>query len=126
MKKKKNYQGMKNVYECENGHMTVTLDKDSGVIPLQIRCRECGEEAKSKFYKVDQNLVPEFEWVRLSDDELIQKAMDDLQDMCLCCITKALDSKEDPFAFMYTQIKQHHDRNGLFLKEIKHENENNA
>lgn len=72
---------MINVYVCEGcGYRHVTINKDTGVTPFLIGCRNpnspvvapstssirsstgCGHLARSSMYRVDQSLAAEFEW----------------------------------------------------------------
>jgi hypothetical protein len=67
------YQGKINIYTCNKGHKTVTIDRDDGVTPFIIACPKCDEPpvlgsgsddgfAQSSFYRVPQNITPEYEW----------------------------------------------------------------
>lgn len=57
--------GRKNAYECERcGSYIVTIDRDPGVTPFIVRCGNCGNEATSKFYRVQDWLSPTHEWYR--------------------------------------------------------------
>lgn len=61
--------GMVNAYLCGSGHATWTRNADDGTTPFIIRCpADCGREAKSRFYRVQQNDVPvSHEWYRPAD-----------------------------------------------------------
>lgn len=52
-----------NVYSCPE-HDVVTIDRFKGVSPMMIKCPHCGHMAFSRWYKVDQDLKPEFEWTQ--------------------------------------------------------------
>jgi len=56
--------GRKNIYACDSGHETVTVDTAEGVTPFMILCPECSEYARSKVYRVDQTLEATHEWYR--------------------------------------------------------------
>ena len=64
-------RGEKNVYVCEDGHETVTLDRDEGTTPFMMRCRHdgCTKTSQSKFYRVDQRLVATWEWYKPAADD---------------------------------------------------------
>lgn len=55
----------KNAYECEGcASYIVTIDRDPGVTPFIIKCEICGQDAQSKFYRVQGYLEPTHEWYR--------------------------------------------------------------
>lgn len=58
----------KNIYVCQScGKSVVTIDKDEGVTPFMIECKntkDCDGDMYSSFYNVDQSLEPEFEWYK--------------------------------------------------------------
>lgn len=57
--------GRKNAYECKKcGSYIITIDRDPGVTPFMIKCENCGDMAKSKFYRVQNWLEPTHEWYR--------------------------------------------------------------
>lgn len=64
------FKGKINVYTCPAGHKTVTIDTDEGVTPMMMGCRQkaddgkhnCTQFARSGWYRVDQDLSPEYEW----------------------------------------------------------------
>jgi len=59
-----------NVYMCENAHFTKTRDIDPGVTPFMHTCPQCGDFAKSSFYKDSHpSEPPTQEWYRPSLDE---------------------------------------------------------
>jgi hypothetical protein len=61
-----------NVYTCPAGHRTVTIDRDEGVTPMMMVCRQkaedgkhnCTEYARSGWYHCLQTLTPEYEWYK--------------------------------------------------------------
>jgi hypothetical protein len=55
-----------NCYVCEKcGHVTKTIDIDSGVTPFMHSCEKCGETASSTFYKdIRPDQKPTQEWYR--------------------------------------------------------------
>lgn len=69
--------GQINAYECTVcGRRTVTVNRDDGVTPFIIMCRQgfpdtCGEEARSLCYNVPQNLLPSHEWFR-PDEKMVE------------------------------------------------------
>lgn len=75
------FVGKLNVYQCERGHPTVTVDLDAGGTPAGMPCPhtsargfpvvtvECGLHARSCWYRVPQDLVPTHEWYRPGDGE---------------------------------------------------------
>lgn len=58
-----------NMYSCENGHQTVTIDRVEHVHQLTIICpyATCKKEARSHFYFCDQGLNPTHEFYSPSD-----------------------------------------------------------
>lgn len=65
-----------NAYECPDGHLTVTIDLEDGTTPMMMNCRNpsCGKVSRSKWYKVDQNLKPTFEWFKPTDMKKLNPA----------------------------------------------------
>ena len=59
-------KGKINIYKCTSGHNNITINRDEGVTPMIISCREknCGKQAMSCFYNVRQDLKPTLEWYR--------------------------------------------------------------
>ncbi len=54
-----------NCYSCKCGHITKTIDIDSGVTPFYFSCDKCGEMATSSFYKdIAPSQLPTHEWYR--------------------------------------------------------------
>lgn len=54
-----------NCYVCGCGHITKTINIDSGVTPFLFDCEKCGEKAKSTFFNdIAPRLKPKFEWYR--------------------------------------------------------------
>lgn len=58
-----------NIYDCGT-HENVTVDRFVGVTPMMIHCPHCKKPALSRWYKVDQTLVPELEWTQPEPKEL--------------------------------------------------------
>lgn len=57
--------GRLNAYQCETClHYAITIDREPGVTPFIVRCRRCGGEAKSAFYRVPPTYQPTYEWIR--------------------------------------------------------------
>lgn len=72
---------MKNVYKCNAGHLTVTIDRDEGTTPFAIACPKCPKKptlgvdsddyfAKSAFYQCGQHLQAEYEWYKPGKEEI--------------------------------------------------------
>jgi hypothetical protein len=68
-------KGRINVYACTPpltqssvkggcGHWIVTIDRDTGVTPMFVKCGHCGGMATSRMYKVGFGLEPTHEWFR--------------------------------------------------------------
>ncbi len=54
-----------NCYVCSCGHITKTKDVDPGTTPFMHKCEECGQMARSTFYKdIAPELNPTEEWFR--------------------------------------------------------------
>lgn len=53
-----------NIYGCTKGHETVTRLFDQGNTPVAVQCQTpgCGARAVSRWFNVDQSLVPSHEW----------------------------------------------------------------
>ena len=67
--------GLINEYVCEkcNG-ITRTVNRDEGTTPFMIGCRAaigyaCDGMARSSVYRVDQNRLPAWEWIKPTPDE---------------------------------------------------------
>ncbi len=89
-------QGKINVYVCQKCRgRTVTIDTDDGTTPFMIKCRSAGgcheAMAESSFYRVNQNLIPTYEWYRPVGEEL---------------------------AALEGEMKEHVDKGGLCLRRI--------
>lgn len=73
-------KGKINVYTCQLGHQTVTVDLEEGVTPFMIRCKQkhglkydCTEMAQSCMYACPQILTPEYEWYKPTDLKKLNK-----------------------------------------------------
>ena len=88
-----------NVYQCNNGHDTVTIDRDEGTTPFITTCPVCKERSQSRLYRVDQGMIPTHEWYRPTGAEI-----DDI------CIDKPWEQQR--------MIRHHVSRGGLLLREI--------
>lgn len=57
-----------NIYTCSDfdcGYRIVTIDLEEGTTPFGVLCKKCKKRmAYSAFYKVDQTLIPEYEWYK--------------------------------------------------------------
>jgi hypothetical protein len=67
--------GRINIYICDSGHQTVTIDRAAGTTPYLIACPGCEaigkeETAVSLMYKVSQALVPSHEFYKPTELEL--------------------------------------------------------
>lgn len=64
-----------NEYVCEKCKgATRTVNRDAGTTPFLIRCRAqppgvCDAMAQSSFYRVDQTLIPNWEWIKPTPEE---------------------------------------------------------
>lgn len=64
-----------NAYACDDcGNMTVTIDREHGVTPFLIDCtvKGCNGMARSGFYAVPQDLIPQYEWRKPTKTEYYQ------------------------------------------------------
>lgn len=117
------FKGKYNIYACDEcGEHIVTIDVDAGVTPFTIPCGEyctpnCKGSMVSSMYRVAQNnmpprapmfggklpalLKPDYEWRRLTHDELCAK-------FAKCDNTAIGDARR-----MF--ILDHHDNGGLFI-----------
>lgn len=67
--------GQVNVYICEScAGSTVTIDRENGVTPFLIDCqiKGCNGVARSSFYAVPQELIPQYEWRKPTKTEYYQ------------------------------------------------------
>lgn len=64
-----------NTYTCSQGHVTVTVNKDTGTTPMMITCRtkNCGQTSRSAWYNCEQTLHPEYEWFKPVDIKKVSK-----------------------------------------------------
>lgn len=85
-------KGLKNIYQCPNGHILITIDTDEGTTPFMTMCPSCGERSTSRVYRVPQDLIPTHEWYKAK----IKKNMSEW-------------------------TKDHIERGGLILRPIKKE-----
>ena len=61
-----------NCYVCKCGHITKTRDVDAGVTPFQHTCEQCGELAKSTFYRdISPEQTPTEEWYRPTLEQVL-------------------------------------------------------
>ena len=61
------FKGKNNIYKCEAGHLTVTVDREDGVTPFIIGCTHngCDQRARSHMYHAHcQAFEPSHEWYR--------------------------------------------------------------
>lgn len=66
------YLGYKNVYICRRcAAELVTIDRHEGTTPMLTGCvvPDCGGVSESRFYQVDQKLMPTHEWYRAKGHE---------------------------------------------------------
>jgi hypothetical protein len=54
-----------NAYTCPDGHTMITRKTDRGSAPLAVKCKQrgCKEKAITQWYHVDQNALPDYEFV---------------------------------------------------------------
>lgn len=59
-------KGRINQYVCFFGHTITTINFDEGTTPMSVPCfqKGCSSHASSRFYLVDQNLKPDYEWYK--------------------------------------------------------------
>jgi len=85
-----------NQYICQEcGRSIVTIDRDQGVTPFMLRCREtkgCSGMMQSSFYMADQTLTPAYEWRKPTKGEYLR---------------------------MSAPMRQHIDRGGLEIYKIR-------
>lgn len=61
-----------NIYTCDKGHITKTIDVDAGCTPFMKLCH-CGERSLSSFYKDNHPEVePTQEWYRPTLEEVLK------------------------------------------------------
>jgi len=98
------YKGKKNIYICNEGHKTVTVDRDKGTTAFLIACPECPppKTARSSMYRVDQSLEPTHEWYNPTEEDL-------------------RDLKSDMALEIFTNIKAYVERGGLLFRPIRKE-----
>lgn len=67
-----NMIGKINIYQCKAGHNTVTVDGAEGMTPFKMRCREpgCELDCKSSMYPLGLDLLPEYEWVKPTAEQI--------------------------------------------------------
>jgi hypothetical protein len=60
----------KNAYICRNkeacGYIMVTVDLEDGTTPMMLICDKCSQPAYSCWYKVPQDLEPQYAWQKPS------------------------------------------------------------
>ncbi len=62
---KKDSSKVINVYTCPDGHITKTVDIDTGVTPFLHKCSKCNKWGNSSFYNdIAPNEEPVEEWYR--------------------------------------------------------------
>jgi hypothetical protein len=67
--------GLINEYVCQKcGGITRTINRDEGTTPFMTGCRAvigagCKGLAQSSFYRVSQNRLPHWEWIRPTPEE---------------------------------------------------------
>jgi hypothetical protein len=117
---------MVNVYVCEKcGNRMVTKNKEEGTTPFLISCDvdSCDGHAKSSMYRVPQNLEPDYFWVKLSDEEMMERAKEHAEKAKVEApewynsVKSQLD--KDPAELLFEQSKEHADAGGLF--KVKNE-----
>lgn len=67
------FKGKKNIYKCDDGHLTVTIDRDDGVTPFMTTCTYtgCGKMARSHMYHAQcQVFEPTHEWYRPTERQM--------------------------------------------------------
>lgn len=94
-----------NEYVCQKCKgVTRTVNRDSGTTPFMIQCKVanvgCGGMAQSSFYRVSQNKLPGWEWIRPTPEEF----------EAWITSHKAEDHRET--------IKEHCDNGGMLMRKI--------
>lgn len=98
-------EGQKNIYTCERGHQTVTVDRVHGTTPFIIGCPVCevagnNVEAMSSMYRVSQSLVPTHEFYKPTEEEIN-------------------DLKSDLSRHSFANLMDHVNQGGLLFRKIK-------
>ncbi len=112
-----------NVYTCDKGHKTVTIDREEGTTPFMISCEveECKTGlARSCMYQTDQGQTPTHEWVKMSDNEMegmAREVVDKMGEDWKKDIRE--DLGEEPLTFMLGSMKKHSEMGGLHMRKIK-------
>lgn len=73
-------RGMKNAYTCSKcGKSAITVNRNPGTTPMFKGCPnpECGGEATSRMYRIDQSFPALFEWYRPMTEEEIAEVLGD-------------------------------------------------
>lgn len=99
--------GKINMYRCINKHEIITINKDEGTTPMFITCEKCQKQMQSKFYMVDQTLVPTHEWYKPHEEECKADAISFAKQ-------HNIDSENVVAGFL-----EHLTKGGLFLRLIK-------
>lgn len=71
------FKGKKNIYKCDDGHLTVTIDRDDGVTPFMTACPKdgCSLMARSHMYHEQcQVFEPSHEWYRPNAIQMADEA----------------------------------------------------
>ena len=108
-----------NIYTCENGHKTITVDRVEGTTPFMIECLECGKASQSCMYQADQTLEPSHEWVKLNEEELMELSKKEFEECPQEWKDAVKHDGHDPFELFHSNNKEHSDLGGLFMRKIK-------
>ena len=118
--------GKVNVYKCRDcGNKMTTKNIDSGTTPFIIGCDAelCDGMAESSFYRVPQHLTPDYHWMKLDDEVIMERAKENAEEAKVKNPEWYKGVKEDlgkdPVQFLFEQSKEHADNGGLF--KVKNE-----
>jgi hypothetical protein len=106
-----------NYYVCDKCRkLHITKDLDKGTTPFTIGCRAdgCDGMATSSMYRVPQDSDPMYYWIRLTEDERLERAEKRLEENPE--FAKYLkENDRDPLAHVLNSIEDHHNNSGLFM-----------
>jgi len=107
--------GKINVYTCQTCRRDiVTIDIDDGVTPFMVTCPECGNEAFSHCYEVNQQLRPQWEWFRPTEDQLVELTREELAAIQANNAAPVTITEDDAVLCN----REHLEKGGLFLRSV--------
>lgn len=95
-----------NAYVCTKLHGTITKHLHDGTTPMFISCPQCGEQATSRMGRVDESLVPTFEWFKPSMEEVDVEA------------NRLQTEFKIPYKSGLSGVMDHVKRGGLIMRKI--------